>query len=148
MPLHGYKHGTRRSKTHKRLKERFLIGRNRTKCANFRGSPKWRFFYLFFSVELCHSSGNCQETETCMFRPVTCHDNLSKTILQGTLEDERRSGRQRKCWMARFKEWTSLLMLELLAVASCRKDWKRISDKSSVISVTPDDPIGRGTELN
>ena len=26
-------------KTHKRLKERFSIGRNRTKCANFRGSP-------------------------------------------------------------------------------------------------------------
>ena len=28
-----------RSKTHKRLKERFLIGRNMTKCAHFRGSP-------------------------------------------------------------------------------------------------------------
>ena len=30
---------SRRSKTHKRLKERFLIGRNRTKRANVRGSP-------------------------------------------------------------------------------------------------------------
>ena len=28
-----------RSKTDKKLKERFLIGRNRTKRANFRGSP-------------------------------------------------------------------------------------------------------------
>ena len=29
----------KRSKTHKRLKERFLIRRNRTKRANFRGCP-------------------------------------------------------------------------------------------------------------
>ena len=29
----------KRSKTHKRLKERFLIRRNRTKRSNFRGSP-------------------------------------------------------------------------------------------------------------
>ena len=33
------KHVLRRSKTHKRLKERFLIVRNRTKRAHFRGSP-------------------------------------------------------------------------------------------------------------
>ena len=35
----------KRSKTHKRLKERFLIGRNRTKCANFRGSPLFQATY-------------------------------------------------------------------------------------------------------
>ena len=29
----------KRSKAHKRLKEHFLIRRNRTKCANFRGNP-------------------------------------------------------------------------------------------------------------
>ena len=28
-----------RSETHKRLKQRFLLGRNRTKHAHFRGSP-------------------------------------------------------------------------------------------------------------
>ena len=35
-----------RSKTHKRLKERFLIGRNRTKHANFRGSPLFQVCWL------------------------------------------------------------------------------------------------------
>ena len=35
------------------------------------------------------------------------HDSLSNTILQGTLEDGRRRGRQRKCWMDNIEEWTS-----------------------------------------
>ena len=34
----------KRSKTHKRLKERFLIRRNRTKCAKFRGKPLFQLF--------------------------------------------------------------------------------------------------------
>ena len=34
-----------RSKTHKRLKERFLSRRNRTKRANFRGSPLFQARY-------------------------------------------------------------------------------------------------------
>ena len=33
------------------------------------------------------------------FGHVTRNDSLSKTILQGTLEDGQRRGRQRKCWM-------------------------------------------------
>ena len=35
----------KRSKTHKRLKERFLIRRNRTKRANFRGNPLFQATY-------------------------------------------------------------------------------------------------------
>ena len=35
---------------------------------------------------------------------------------------------------AAFREWTSLPMSELLTMASCRKDWKRISAESSVMS--------------
>ena len=34
----------------------------------------------------------------------------------------------------------------MLKMAFCRKDWKRIAAKSSVMP--PDDPIGHGTELN
>ena len=34
------------------------------------------------------SSGNCQETEIAWFGHVTRHNSLSKTILQGILEDE------------------------------------------------------------
>ena len=68
------------------------------------------------------------------FGHVTRHDSLSKTILQDTLEGGRRRGRQRKCWMGNIKEWTSLPMPELLTRASCRKDWKRISAESSLMS--------------
>ena len=51
-------------------------------------------------------------------------DSLSKTILLGTLEACRHSGRKRKCWLANIKEVTSLLMPELLKTASCRKKKK------------------------
>ena len=37
--------GKKRSKTHKRLKQRFLIGRNRTERAHFRGSPLFQATY-------------------------------------------------------------------------------------------------------
>ena len=37
------------------------------------------------------------------FGHVTHHDNLSKTILRGTLESGRRRGRQRECWVATSK---------------------------------------------
>ena len=39
---------------------------------------------------------------------VTHHDNLSNTILQGTLEGWRCRVRHRKYWMNNIKEWTSL----------------------------------------
>ena len=35
----------KRSQTHKKLKECFLIGRNRTKCANFQESPPFQATY-------------------------------------------------------------------------------------------------------
>ena len=41
---------------------------------------------------------------------------------------------RRKCWMDNIKEWTSLPMPELLTRASCRKDGKRISAESSLMS--------------
>ena len=68
------------------------------------------------------------------FRYAKCHDRLSKTILQGTLEVGQRCGRRRKCWMDNIKEWTSLPMPELLTMASCRKDWKRVYTESSLMS--------------
>ena len=68
------------------------------------------------------------------FGHVTRYDSFSQTILQGTLEGERRCGQQRKCWMDNVKERTSLPMPELLERASCRKDWKRISADLSLMS--------------
>ena len=66
------------------------------------------------------------------------HNSLSKTVLHGTLEAGRRRGRQRKCRMDNIKEWTSL--------PSCKKEWRRISTESSVMSLR--NPTGQGTELN
>ena len=58
----------------------------------------------------------------------------SKPSFRGTLERGQCHGWQRKCWMDNNKAWTSLPMPELLTAASYRKDWKRISAKSSVMS--------------
>ena len=58
------------------------------------------------------------------FEHVTCHNSLSKTNLQGTLEGGWVCGWQRECWMDNIKEWTYPPMPELLTRASCQKDWK------------------------
>ena len=55
--------------------------------------------------------------------------------------------------MDNIKEWTYLPMPELLTLAFRRKDWKRISAESSLMSLPPphrhpDDPVGQGIELN
>ena len=68
------------------------------------------------------------------FGHVAHHSSLSKDILHCTLEGRRCHGQQRKYWIDSIKEWTSVPLPELLAVASCRKDWKRISAEMSVIS--------------
>ena len=72
-----------------------------------------------------------------------------KTNLQGTLEDGFASlphphthprGGQSKWWMDNLKEWTSLPILELLTMISCRKDWERISAESRPPTPTPKRP--------
>ena len=60
--------------------------------------------------------------------------SLSKTILLGTLEEGWCHGQHRKWWLDNVKEWTSLPMAALPIMASHRKDWKRISAKSSLMS--------------
>ena len=67
------------------------------------------------------------------FDYVTRQGSLSKAFLQGTLEGEKRFGRQRKCWIDNVKQLTSLPMPEVLMMASCKKDWKRISVESSLV---------------
>ena len=65
------------------------------------------------------------------FGHVTRHDSLSKTTLQGTLEDGQYCGWQRNYWMDYIKGWTYQPMLTM---ASCGKDWKRISAESFLMS--------------
>ncbi|GFS13586.1 retrovirus-related Pol polyprotein LINE-1 [Elysia marginata] len=78
------------------------------------------------------------------FGHVTRHDSLSKTILQGTVEGKRRRGRQKKAWCGNIKEWTGMVMYELVRSASDRDAWRQKTDPSALRS--PDDPTGRGTE--
>ena len=68
------------------------------------------------------------------FGHVTCMTASPEYIFQGTLENGRRRGRHRKCWMDNIIEWRCLPMPELLTKTSCRKDWKRISAESSLVS--------------
>ena len=81
---------------------------------------------------------------------VTSHNSLSKTILLGTLEvgsavvstgnagwttlgcGQHRGQSRKRC--KDIIEWTSLPIPELIRRASCRKDWKMISTKSSLKS--------------
>ena len=87
------------------------------------------------------------------FEHVARHGNLSRIILEGTLEGGRRYSRQRKRWMDNIKEWTSLSMPELLTTAPCRK--KRLEgDLCGIVRhfppppPAPDDVIDQETELN
>ena len=68
-----------------------------------------------------------QRRKLAWFGHFTRHDSLSKTVLQRTLENGQRRGRQRKFWIDNIREWTSQSMPELFTKASCRKDWNRIS---------------------
>ena len=54
----------------------------------------------------------------------------------------------RKCWMDNIKVWTSLPMPELLTRAFCRKDWKKISAESSLMSPRWPSWSRNWTELN
>ena len=85
-------------------------------------------------------------------RHVTCHNNLSKTILQGTLGGGWCRGRQRKCLMDNIKKWTSLPIYQscsqgplaektergsLLNCPSCSPCWRnRSRDWTECISMT------------
>ena len=60
-----------------------------------------------------------------------------KTILRGTLEGGDTVNGIKKYWMDNVKEWTFFFFLpvsELLTIASDRKDWRKISLESSLMS--------------
>ena len=68
------------------------------------------------------------------FGHTTRHDSLCKTIMQGTIEGGRRRGRQRKNWTDNIKSWTGLSTPELLAAASDRDAWRKLSHASALRS--------------
>ena len=95
-----------------------------------------------------YSSGNGQETETCMIRACHAPWHPLQHHPKGHLGE----------WAT---SWSAEEMLygprpELHTMASCRIDWKRVFAESSAFSLPhpnpqpplPDDPVGQGTELN
>ena len=65
---------------------------------------------------------------------VTRSSGLAKTILQGTVREGRRRGRQRKRWEDNIKEWTGRVWNTLLRKAENREEWRKLVVKSTVVS--------------
>ena len=59
------------------------------------------------------------------------HDSLCKTVMEGTVEGQRRRGRQRKMWMDNIKEWTGLKFENILEKAYDRDEWRRVVRSAS-----------------
>ena len=57
---------------------------------------------------------------------VTRSSGLAKTIVQGTVQEGRRRGRQRKRWEDRIKEWTGLEWNILRWKAENREEWRKL----------------------
>ena len=68
------------------------------------------------------------------FGHVNRHDSLSKTILQGTVEGERRRGRRRKNRTDNVKEWINKPFHRIQRVAKDRNKWLKISAAASLMS--------------
>ena len=68
---------------------------------------------------------------------VSCHDSLSKTILQGTVEGKRKRGRQRKSWIDNIKEWTDCPADHLIRMAEDRERWRSLVVESSLAPLRP-----------
>ena len=61
---------------------------------------------------------------------------LTKTILQGTVKEGRRQGRQRKRWEDNIREWTGLVFAKSQRALENREKWRKVVAKSSVVSVS------------
>ena len=58
---------------------------------------------------------------------------LAKTILQGTVKEGRRQGRQRKRWEDNIKAWTGLEFAKSQRAVENREKWRKLIVKSSVV---------------
>ena len=58
---------------------------------------------------------------------------LAKTILQGTVKDGRRKGRQRKRWEDNTRDWTGLELTKSQRAVENRGKWRRLVAKLSVV---------------
>ena len=61
-----------------------------------------------FRAKILQAIGPHEETQTAMVWSCFRSSGLAKTILQGTVKEGRRQGRQRKRWEDNIREWTGL----------------------------------------
>ena len=64
---------------------------------------------------------------------VSHSSGLAKTILQGTVKEGRRQGRQRKRWEDYIREWTGLEFSKSQRAVENREKWRKPVAKSSVV---------------
>ena len=64
---------------------------------------------------------------------VSRSSGLAKTILQGTVKEERRQGRQRKRWEDNNREWTDLEFAKSQSAVENRGKWRKLVVKPSVV---------------
>ena len=95
-----------------------------------------------------NSSGNYQETETCMVRARHTPRQPLQNHPSGHLGGKATPWSAEKCWMDNIEGWTSLPMQELLRGASSRKGWKKTFAESSLISLRRPNRSRDWNELN
>ena len=68
---------------------------------------------------------------------VSRSSGLAKTILQGSVKEGRRQGRQRKRWEDNIREWTGLEFAKSQRAVENREKWRKLVVKSSVVPQRP-----------
>ena len=68
---------------------------------------------------------------------VSLSPGLAKTILQGTVKEGRRQGRQGKRWEDDIREWTGLEFARSQRAVENREKWRKLVAKSSVVPQRP-----------
>ena len=58
---------------------------------------------------------------------VTRSDDLTKVILQGTVEGSRRRGRPKKIWIENIAEWNGISFADTQAMAHNRQEWRELT---------------------
>ena len=68
---------------------------------------------------------------------VSRSSDLAKTILQSTVKEGGRQGRQRKRWEDNINEWTGLEFAKSQRAVENSEEWRKLDVKSSVVPQRP-----------
>ena len=71
------------------------------------------------------------------FGHITRHDSMSKIILQGYVEGNRKRGRPKKNWLNNIYEYSNLALRQLLVIAKDRYIGKKLLKTLSRSSTMP-----------